>query len=124
MQTHDLQPFLRLETAVWNALLVGDATADAQLLDEGFLGVYEDGFAGKPEHVAQLRNGPTIEHFELSDARIKILAPDLVLLSYRAHYVRKEPTSQGKSQVMYVTSIWRQVGGQWLNVFSQDTNAA
>ena len=123
MHTDDLQRFLRLETAVWNALLMGDPAADAKLLDEAFLGVYASGFASKAEHVAQLENGPTIERFELSEARIKTLAPDLVLLSYRAQYVRKEPRSTKESHVMYVTSIWRQVAAHWLNVFSQDTNA-
>jgi len=41
-----------------------------------------------------------------------------VLLSYRAVYTR---AGAAKQEAMYVSSLWCQRGGRWVNVFSQDT---
>src|SRR3954453_10291357 len=52
--------FLELETRVWQALTEGDASADASLLSEDFLGVYPTGFAGRDDHTGALTGGPTV----------------------------------------------------------------
>ena len=109
---------LAAERAVWQALVSGDAAADGRLLADDFLGVYPTGFAGREEHAGQLSGGPTVGRFELSDERIVELAPGVVLLAYRAEYVR--PGSDDV-EAMYVSSIWSRRDGTWRNVFSQDT---
>jgi len=114
-----LDQFLALETLVWEALLKGDAAADAALLTQDFLGVYPSGFAGRAEHSGQLDAGPVMQAYSLDQARLLVIADDSVLLSYRATYRRV-----GKAlDVMFISSLWQLMDGRWLNSFSQDTPA-
>lgn len=108
------------ECKVWDALVSGDRQADAAALDDGFLGVYPDGFAGKHDHVQQLADGPTIKSYELSAHRVLLLGNDHAVLSYRADFVRQK---RRDTEAMYVSSIWRRSDEGWIGVFSQDTPA-
>jgi hypothetical protein len=123
MKSFTVEAFLQLEMEVWNALATGDAEADIRLLADNFLGVYGSGFIGKKDHTGQLQNGPIVAQFSLSNARIQVLSERIVLLSYRAEWVRYESTSESDKESMYVTSIWRDFDGVWRNTFSQDTPA-
>ncbi len=116
--------FVALERRVWQALVDGDIEADANLLDPQFLGVYASGFASRSDHVSQLANGPSVADFSIHEARLLTLASDAVMLSYRATFVRPGKTSAGSAQTAYISSVWTQRGGTWLNVFSQDTLAS
>ena len=115
----DLSFFLALETRVWEALVAGDAAADRALLAPDFLGVYSTGFAKRADHTDQLSDGPTVTRFLLSEARLVELGPGRVLLAYRADYLRAGAHS---AEAMYVSSIWEERGGAWLNTFSQDSS--
>jgi hypothetical protein len=108
---------------VWKALVHGDSAADARLLADDFLGVYPTGFAGRDEHVGQIDGGPSVAGFELSEARMLELSSSAVLLAYRAEYRRVEETA-ATPEVMYVSSLWCQRDGSWVNVFSQDSPAS
>ena len=113
-----LARFVGLERAVWDALVRGDPAADRAALAPGFVGVYPSGFAGAEDHFAQLADGPTVADYVIADARILDVAAGHVMLSYLATYRRRgaEHTEQ-----MYVSSLWSETDGAWLNVFSQDT---
>ena len=113
----DEAALLAAEDAVWRALVSGDAEADAALLAPDFLGVYPDGFAGREAHAAQLSGGPAVISYALSEVNVRMLAPDLGLVAYRADFARP---GRG-DEAMFVSSIWRRAGAGWLNVFSQDT---
>ncbi|MCP3939319.1 MAG: nuclear transport factor 2 family protein, partial [Actinomycetia bacterium] len=112
---------IELETAVWFALQRGDAEADTESLSEDFLGVYPTGFADRADHVGQLADGPTVAEFALLDPRLIVLSDTDVLLSYRAEFRRPGPGSQ--REIMFVSSLWSQRDGGWMNLFSQDTPA-
>ncbi len=112
--------FITLETAVWQALVDGDAQAVAALLLPDFLGVYPSGFSDKAGHVSQLSDGPTVARFALSRARLLPLGPDHVILSYHARFAR---IGAGEEE-MYVSSLWLRQRGAWRNIFSQDTPVA
>ena len=114
----DLEPVLASERAVWDALVAGDAAADAALLAPEFLGVYPTGFAGRADHVAQLAAGPTVAAYALSDVRLVPMGPDHALLAYRADYTR---AGGARIEAMFVSSVWRREGAGWVNIFSQDT---
>lgn len=116
----DFAFFLALETRVWQALVDGDPAADAALLAPDFLGVYSTGFATHADHTGQLAHGPTVAAFRLSDARLLPLGPGRALLAYRADYTR---TGTTEPEAMYVSSIWEDRAGTWLNTFSQDSSA-
>lgn len=117
-----LQELLEHEHRVWAALVAGDAAADAALLAADFVGLYPDGYAGRDDHAGQLANGPTVQDYTLSDARVIELAPDLAILAYLAEYSRP---GGAKVERMWVSSTWRRVGLEpqmgWINLFSQDT---
>jgi hypothetical protein len=121
MDELSLESFLELELEVWEALVRGDAVADADLLSADFLGVYPTGFADRSAHAAQLEGGPTVAEYVVSDARIRVLSSDAVLLAYRADWRRASST---EPETMFVSSLWCRAGDRWENVFSQDTPAA
>jgi len=120
---YDVNFFVELETRVWSALVAGDIAGDENLLADDFLGVYNSGMAGKAEHAGQLKDGPTVETYSLSDAKIQVLAEGVVLLAYLARWTRAKKDGVNQREAMYITSIWRKTNGAWLNVFSQDTPA-
>lgn len=117
----DVDDLLALETRVWQALVDGDAVADAGLLSADFVGVYPTGFGDRAEHVDQLAGGPTVRTFDLSDARLVAVSGAAIMLLYRASYVRVGDGAPRES--MYVSSLWCERDGAWRNVFSQDTPA-
>jgi hypothetical protein len=119
-----VEHFVGLETDVWEALVAGDAAADRRLLCADFLGIYPQGFEGRTEHAAHLVDGPVMAGFAITDALLVELAHDTVLLAYRADYRPIVAGVQGVDETMYISSIWCRRGGEWLNVFSQDTPAA
>lgn len=116
-----LNDLTAMENRVWQALVEGDAQADAALLSKDFLGVYPDGFAGKTDHSGQLKEGPTVAHFTLSELRARAFGPSHALLSYRASFQRMG--ADAPEEVMFVTSVWQRAGASWINIFSQDTPA-
>ncbi len=117
----DIQFFVDLERQVWEALKQGDAETDARLLSDDFFGVYESGFSNKTEHVAQLANGATIAEYEMQSPRLAMLTPSMAMLSYKAVMRPEAGVCHEWPETCYVTSIWEERGGTWVNTFSQDT---
>lgn len=124
MHPPDLPTILNLERGVWEALVRGDPSADAQFLHERFLGVYATGFSDRSQHIAQLIAGPIVSAFDLQDVRLLVLKPDVVLLAYQAVFSRTASPVCFPPQRMYVSSLWQRSQEGWLNIFSQDTSAA
>jgi len=118
--TNQLQFFVDLEQAVWQALIDGDANADARLLSDDFLGVYPSGFASLDDHVSMLDDGPIVASYDLSDARLTMVSETAALLSYQADFVRPGDPS---TIVWYISSLWCNRDDRWVNTFSQDTAA-
>lgn len=123
MSDDGIEFFVALETQVWDALVRGDAVADEALLTRDFLGVYTTGFATRAEHTAQLRDGPTMAAYSIADARVITVSETASLLCYRADCRAIRGGVPCDEETMYVSSLWCDVGGRWLNVFSQDTPA-
>jgi len=113
-----LAALLAAENSVWQALVAGDAAADAGLLAADFLGVYPTGFAGRDDHAGQLDSGPSVAEYEIAEARAFSPGPGLGLLAYRARFRR---TGASDWETMFVSSLWRQDADGWINLFSQDT---
>ena len=120
MQNHDIDSLLLLENTVWQALVTGDASEDARMLEDGFLGVYDTGYSDKDGHVGQLNAGPTVVHYDLSDARLLVLGEGVLLLAYKADFTR---VGRDRPETLYVSSVWRKTAQGWRNIFSQDTAA-
>lgn len=122
MNTEMIEKFVALETGVWEALVSGDGVADTALLSEDFLGVYETGFSNRTGHAAMLDNGSIVLKYRFEDARLRVVGDKAALLSYLACYTK--PVDPAKEERMYVSSLWQEIDGQWINTISQDTNAA
>jgi hypothetical protein len=116
-----LDEAMRLETEVWQALVIGDPDADSRLLAADFLGVYPTGFADRADHVGQIGAGPTVAEFTLSEERVLSVSDSAVLLAYRADYRRPGAAAGSDLEAMYVSSLWCRRDERWVNVFSQDT---
>lgn len=116
-----LAEMLACETREWQALVEGDAATDKAALSDDFLGVYPSGFSDRAGHVGQLANGPTMQAYDLSEARVMQLGRTRALLAYRARY---RLVGQDSWNVMFISSIWEQRSGVWVNTFSQDTPEA
>jgi hypothetical protein len=121
VRQHDIEHFVRLESEVWQALVDGDGDADGRLLSDDFLGVYTVGFADRAAHVAQVGSGPTVTDYALREARLMVLADDMVLLAYKAEFHRP---GEADAESVLISSIWQERDGNWVNIFSQDTPAA
>lgn len=116
-----LAEILSLELKVWEALAAGDPEADGHMLTEDFLGVYPSGFSDKAGHCSQLNDGPVMADYSLSDAQLRIIIPEAVLLSYRATYL---PAGTQAWKSMLISSLWEKSADGWRNSFSQDTPTA
>jgi hypothetical protein len=116
--------FVALETQVWEALVNGDPDADRALLTSDFLGVYTTGFANRSEHAAQLANGPTMASYAIRESRLVRVSPTNVLLCYRADYQSIQEGRPAGEESMFISSLWTERDGRWMNSFSQDTPAA
>jgi len=117
-----VEQIVMMETQIWEALRLGDADLDNQLLTTDFLGVYPSGFWNKQAHCEQLKNGSIIATYQLTEERLVHLTDGLVLLAYRAHY--SWCRNPEKIEQMLITSIWKFIDGAWKNSFSQDTPVA
>ncbi|MES0824083.1 nuclear transport factor 2 family protein [Ruegeria sp. SCP11] len=113
-----LAEILDLEKQVWAALVEGNPQADRALLSADFLGVYTTGFANRDDHVGQFADAPTMDRYELSETKLRVLTPDIVLLSYRADYQRPGSATW---EAMLISSLWERRHDVWINSFSQDT---
>lgn len=118
MTLPDIDHFVALERTVWDALVTGDAGADAAVLSDDFVGVYPTGFAGRDDHAAQLADGPTVVEYSIDAPRLIPAGSDAALLAYAATFRRRKGD---EPETMYVSSLWCRRDGRWLNTFSQDT---
>jgi len=118
---YDLNFFVGLERQVWEALKNGDVNADANLLSDDFLGVYEAGISSKEDHLEQLRNGPVVSSYEIGSAQLIQLGPEIVSLTYSATAIFLKNETQDTQNLFYITSIWARRLNKWVNIFSQDT---
>jgi hypothetical protein len=115
-----LTHFVALERQVWQALMDGDASADRRLLSDDFVGVYPSGFANRDGHVAQFVSAPTVSVYRIEHARLIEVSDDRAMLCYLAVFQRP---SDEVIHRMYVSSLWCERHGTWVNTFSQDTPA-
>lgn len=110
-----------MEKQVWEALKNGDVNADANLLSDDFLGVYEAGLSTKEDHLAQLKHGPVVSSYKIDSAQLLQLGPEIVSLTYSATAVFLKNGTQDTQNLFFITSIWARRFNKWVNIFSQDT---
>jgi hypothetical protein len=110
--------FRDLEESLLRQDVRASATAVDLLLADDFVEFGSSGFAfGKKEVIDALQSEPAMQR-TLADFRVRHLAEDIVLLTYRS--IRRD--ASGEHQFLRC-SIWKNVGGQWRMAFHQGTPA-
>jgi hypothetical protein len=116
------QTVMQMERKQWDLAKRKDKTAAASLMAEDFVDVGESGVVNRTK-VLETFGQATINSFTLDQMQAVALAPTVVLVTYKA-------TAQGSAQghplpsPTYVSSVWVNRGGHWLNVLYHDTTAA
>ncbi|PYT76801.1 MAG: hypothetical protein DMG40_25390 [Acidobacteria bacterium] len=115
------QIVVELEKRGWQAAVDRDSRADAALLADDFQNVAEYGVWDK-SRFAQTVSDPnyTLKSFSMSEVRFSRLAPTVVLLTYNATQVGTDHGKPVPSPV-YISSVWVNRNGKWLNALFQDT---
>jgi hypothetical protein len=116
--------FIAKEREVWDALMKKDKAADAGLLADDFVGLYDTGFGTKSEHVNQMDDHYAIDSYTIQDARILRLSAEAALVLYKSTCTGSGEWKQYCAKPVYVSSLWVRRAGHWLGLFSQDTQAA
>ena len=116
--------FVSKERKVWEALRTKDKASDSALLAADFVGLYDTGFATKQETVHQLDGQYAILDYKLDQIRVIRPSASAALLLYRAVCKGSGDWQTICARPLYISSLWVERGGAWLNLFSQDTQAA
>jgi hypothetical protein len=116
--------FIEKEKAVWDAIKSKNKSADSGLLADDFVGLYDTGFAAKSDHVSQMDDKYAIERYDLQDTKVLRLSSTMALLLYKATCKGTGAWEQYCSRPDYVSSLWVEREGHWVNLFSQDTQSS
>lgn len=109
------------ETQTWELAKKRDKTSYSALLGEDFRAVYPVGLFTKEQNVGDLDN-ERIDDYSIVDFNVAQIVPEVDIISYRVKVkgIYKGETFQNDD---YAASVWARRGGQWLNVFIQETAA-
>lgn len=111
-----------LEEQILQAAVNSDVKITAALLAPDFQDVGEYGIWDKAKSLSETANPPSPQSLSMNEVHFSQLAPTAFLLTYKLNEV---DIDQGKPvpSTKYVSSLWVNRGGKWLNVLSQDTPA-
>jgi hypothetical protein len=116
------QVVMQLERRTWELAKSKDKTAAASLMADDFVDVGESGIVTRSK-VLDAFGQATISRYALDQMQAVALAPTVVAVTYKA-------TAQGSAQgrplpsPVFVSSVWVNRGGHWLNVLYHDTTAS
>ena len=121
--TGDVAFFVAKEEEVWEALKHKDKSAATGLLAEDFLGMYDFGFYTKPEWIKQIDGQYTVDAYTIEDPKLLRPSPTTALLLYKSTCKGTGEWAEYCSHTQYISDLWVQRNGKWVDFFSQDTQA-
>ena len=86
-----------------------------ELLAEGFIELGSSGYAHTRQEIIRALQAEPTTHWTASEFKIRMLAPSIALLTFRAHRHSEPPVHSLRS------SIWREMNGKWQMLFHQGT---
>lgn len=116
------EQIIALEKQGWEDLKKHDIDPMARLLAEDYVAIDEDGPVDKAGNLKQLAN-LVLNDYTLDNIKVTVFSPDAVLLTYKG---TSKGTYQGQDlgpKPYYYGSLYVRRGGQWLNVFTQETRS-
>jgi len=121
--TADVELIRELEAKSWVAWKAQDAAFFERFLSEDHVEVHGYGITGRPAVVGGIRSGIcVVQSYSLGTMSTAVVAPDAVLVTYRAEQDTRCGNSKAPSPV-WATSLYVKRSGQWLNVLYQQTPA-
>jgi hypothetical protein len=113
-----------LEARSWVAWKAHDGAFFEQFLSDDHVEVHGYGVVGKAAVVEGVRSaGCVVESYSLGPLSVTTVAPDSILITYRA----EQNTRCGSAKVpspVWATSLYVRRAGKWLNVLYQHTPAS
>jgi hypothetical protein len=113
-----------LEQAMWEAWAKHDLAVFEARLTEDHVHIASSGMiVGKAANLADLKNPCEVKSWKLGDMREQQLGSDAVLLAYEAD---QDGTCGGQKLAphLYVTVVWKKVGGKWMNASYHESSAS
>jgi predicted ester cyclase len=116
--------FIAKEKQVWEALKNKDKAAVTRLIADDFVGMYDFGFFTKPEWIKQIDGQYTVDDYTIGDPRVLHPSSTTALLLYKSTCKGTGEWAEFCSHTQRISDLWVERNGQWMDLFSQDTQAA
>jgi ketosteroid isomerase-like protein len=115
--------FVTREKEVWEALRKKDKSVAAGLLAYDFVGMSDFGFSTNAEWIKQLDGQYTVDDYSIEDVKLLRPNPTTALLLYKSTCKGTGEWAEFCSRARYISDLWTERNGQWIALFSQDTQA-
>jgi hypothetical protein len=115
--------FIAKEKEDWEALKHKDKTAANRLLADDFVGMYDFGFFNKSEWIKQLDDQYTVDDYTIENPRVLHPSANTALLLYTSTCKGTGTWAEDCSHPSRASDLYVERNGQWLALFSQDTQA-
>lgn len=113
----DREELQRLEESLWRADVRFSREKMEDLLDESFVEIGASGRVYDRQQTLDARIEAINAQLPLPEFTVKLLVPDVVLLTYRSVQAR----SDGSKKEARRSSIWMKKGDRWRILFHQGT---
>src|ERR1700732_2932875 len=115
--------FVAKEKEVWEALKHKDKAAATRLLADDFVGMYDFGFFNKSEWVKEIDDQYTVDDYTIENPKVLHPSANTALLLYTSTCKGTGTSTEYCSHTQRISDLWVERNGQWLGLFSQDTQA-
>jgi len=115
--------FIAKEKEDWEAIKNRDKAAATRLLADDFVGMYDFGFFNKSEWVKQLDDHYTVDDYTIENAKVLHPSATTALLLYTSNCKGTGAWADFCSHTSRISDLFVERNGQWLGLFSQDTQA-
>jgi ketosteroid isomerase-like protein len=115
--------FIAKEKEDWEALKHQDKAAAMRLLADDFIGMYDFGFFTKSEWVKQIDEQYTVDDYTIENAKLLRPSANTALLLYTSTCKGTSTWAEYCSHASRISDLFVERNGQWLALFSQDTQA-
>jgi hypothetical protein len=100
-----------------------DKPAATRLLADNFVGMYDFGFFTKSEWVKQIDEQYTVDDYTIENAKLLRPSANTALLLYTSNCKGTGTWAEYCSHASHISDLFVERNGQWVALFSQDTQA-
>jgi hypothetical protein len=116
--------FIAKEEEVWEAIKNKDKAAATRLLADDFVGMGDTGYTTKSEWIKQIDDEQyTVDDYTIENAKLLRPSANTALLLYTSNCKGTGTMAEVCSHASRISDLWVERNGQWVDLFSQDTQA-